>query len=151
MVYFVSPSFGLSEIGLLQLVQVQVSLRWTAVEGCTLSWGRPKTAGWCQGLHCAAGVLCPHHLSAGAWIAPCGGCHLHLPSWPVTLSLLVRAVSFIAGKCLERSVSVCALYTGLLCLLWVGNQHFLPASGEELHLESRVCESTCSFLDHALE
>lgn len=155
LVYFVIPSFGLSEIRLLRLVQVQVSPRWTAAEVCSLSWGRPETAGWCWAPVCCWSSLPTSPvrfglLSAGAWIAPHGGCNLHFLSWPVTLSLLaVWAVSSIAGRCHERSVSVCVLYAGLLCLLLVGNQHFFSASGEELHLESRVCESTYSFLDHA--
>lgn len=50
----------------------------------------------------------------------------------------------------ERSVSVHVLCACLLCLLWVGDQHFLSASGEELHLEFGVCElSTFSFVDYA--
>lgn len=59
-VYFVTPSFGLSEIRLLQLVQIQVSPRRTGVEGCTPS-GLRLQDGVRQGSAMLLGVLCPHH------------------------------------------------------------------------------------------
>lgn len=72
-VYVVTPNFGLSEIRLLQLVQIQVSPRRTGVEGCTPSWGRPKIAGWCQGLpHAARSSLPTSPVGLGLLSAGCG-------------------------------------------------------------------------------